>query len=161
MRPAKEADTGSLAQPARVSIAAAKQAARTLPANALVVMQPDARASYRRIVERVAGTFASEVGAWLIAMLFHSAAVICGAILAVAALVPHHLQHRYWLHTALIALMVLLAYDLTLLGSHGIANLLTERLEDLLLGCAIALVGTAAAFPREAVADFDAIVEDK
>ena len=126
----------------------------------LVVMQPDARASYRRIVERVVGTFAGVLAAWLITMLFHSAAVIAIAILLVAPFIPHHLANRYWLHTALIALMVLLAYDLTLLGSRGIVNLLTERLEDVLLGCAIALVGTAAAFPRAAAADLDDLVGD-
>jgi hypothetical protein len=126
----------------------------------LVVMQPDARASYRRIIERVLGTFLGVVAAWIITMLFHSAIVLCVVIVLVAPVIPHHLARRYWLHTALIALMVLLAYDLTLLGTHGIAALLTERLEDILLGCAIALFGTAAAFPREAVLGFDELVGD-
>src|SRR5580693_9532635 len=96
---------------------------------ALVVMLPDERASYRRIFERVAGTFAGALAAWVITMLFHSAAVICIFILVVAPLIPHHLAHRYWLHTGLIALLVLLAYDLTLLDTHSITNLLSERLE--------------------------------
>lgn len=126
----------------------------------LVVMLPDAKASYRRIVERVAGTFAGVIAAWVVTMLFHSAAVIVIGILLVAPFIPHHLANRYWLHTALIALMVMLAYDLTLLGSHAITNLLTERLEDVLLGCAIALVGTAAAFPREAAGELDDLVGD-
>jgi hypothetical protein len=121
----------------------------------LVVMQPDARASYIRIVERIAGTFAGVVGAWAITVAFHSAAVICAAILVIAPLIPHHVTKRYWLHTGLIALMVLLAYDLTQLNSQGIADLLVERVKDILLGCAIALVGTAVAFPREAIAGFD------
>jgi urea transporter len=55
---------------------------------------------------------------------------------------------------------MLLAYDLTVLSARGIAGLLTERLEDILLGCAIALVGTAVAFPREAVRGFDHLVGD-
>ena len=93
-------------------------------------------------------------------MLFHSAAIICIAILVVAPLIPHHVAHRYWLHTALIALLVLLAYDLTLLNSHGIVNLLSERLEDILLGSAMGLVGTAAAFPREAAAGLDDLIGD-
>ena len=125
---------------------------------ALVVMLPDARASYRRIFERVAGTFAGVLVAWVVTMLFHSAAVICIAILVVAPLIPHHVAHRYWLHTGLIALMVLLAYDLTLLNTHGITNLLSERLEDILLGCAMGIVGTVAAFPREAVAGLDDLI---
>jgi Fusaric acid resistance protein-like len=124
----------------------------------LVVMLPDARASYRRIFERVAGTFAGVLVAWVITMLFHSAAIICIAILVVAPLIPHHLANRYWLHTGLIALLVLLAYDLTLLDTHGISNLLSERLEDILLGCAMGLIGTAVAFPREATAGLDDLI---
>jgi hypothetical protein len=127
----------------------------------LVVMLPDARASYRRIVERVIGTFAGVAAAWLVTLLFHSVPMIVIAILLVAPFIPHHFAHRYWLHTALIALMVMLAYDLTLLGSHGIVSLLTERLEDVLLGCAIALVGTAVAFPHEASAELDDLAGDE
>ena len=78
----------------------------------LVVMQPDARASNQRIVARVAGTFAGVFAAWLITTAFHSAAVSSVCILVLAPLIPHHVARRYWLHTALIALLVLLAYDL-------------------------------------------------
>jgi uncharacterized membrane protein YccC len=46
--------------------------------------------------------------------------------------------------------MVLLAYDLTLLSEKAIAALLIVRMLDILLGCALALVGTSLAFPREA-----------
>jgi F0F1-type ATP synthase assembly protein I len=116
----------------------------------LVVMQPDARASYRRIVERIAGTFAGVFAAWLVTLVFHSAPVIVIGVLIVAPLIPHHLANRYWLHTALIALMVLLAYDLAEFHSQDIAKLLPERVVDMLIGCAMALVGTAAAFPRAA-----------
>jgi Fusaric acid resistance protein-like len=114
----------------------------------LVVMQPDARASYRRIVERIAGTFAGVVAAWAITWMTHSAAPLVLGILVVAPLIPHHLTIRYWLHTALIALMILLAYDLVILDTGGIEDLLGERLRDMLHGCAIALVGTAVAFPH-------------
>jgi uncharacterized membrane protein YccC len=48
----------------------------------------------------------------------------------------------------LIALMILLAYDLANGDGQGITPLLSERVVDMLLGCAIALVGTAAAFAR-------------
>ena len=124
----------------------------------LVVMLPDARASYRRIFERVAGTFAGVLAAWVITMLFHSVVIICIFILVVAPLIPHHVAHRYWLHTGLIALLVLLAYDLTLLDTHSMTNLLSERLEDILLGCAMGVVGTAVAFPREAAAGLDDLI---
>ncbi len=126
----------------------------------LVVMQPDARASFLRIVARITGTFAGVAAAWVITMTFHSAAILCGVILVIAPLIPHHVASRYWLHTALIALMVLLAYDLTELNSQSIAELLTERMKDILIGCAMALIGTAVAFPRQAVAEIDAAVDD-
>jgi Fusaric acid resistance protein-like len=125
----------------------------------LVVMQPDSRASYRRIVERVAGTFVGVLVAWVISVGFHSPAVICAVILLVAPLIPHHLVSRYWLHTALIALTVLLAYDLAEFN-QGIAKLLPERVIDMLIGCAMALVGTAVAFPRTADAELDSLVNE-
>ena len=126
----------------------------------IVVMLPDATASYRRIFGRVFGTFAGVVAAWVITSVFDSAAVICIAILVIAPLIPHHHANRYWLHTGLIALMVLLAYDLTLLNSPDITKLLTQRLEDILLGCMIALVGTVAAFPHEVTAALNSLIGD-
>ena len=128
-------------------------------ATTLVVMQPDARASYRRVVERIAGTFAGVLAAWAIIAAFPSVAVVCAVILVVAALIPHHLANRYWLHTALIALLVLLAYYLAEFDAHAIAKLLMERVIDMLLGCAVALVGTAAAFPRGVVAEHESLEE--
>jgi uncharacterized membrane protein YccC len=116
-------------------------------------MQPDARGSYRRIVERLAGTFLGVFAARIITQATTSQALICAAILIVAPLIPHHLTTRYWLHTALVALMVILLYDLAELDARGIATLLLERVIDILLGCAIALAGTVAAFPRQALND--------
>jgi Fusaric acid resistance protein-like len=127
-------------------------------ATTLVVMQADARLSYRRIVERIAGTFAGVIAAWAITGS-QSIVLISACILVVAPLIPHHLANRYWLHTALIALMILLVYDLAEFSSQSISKLLFERVIDMLLGCAIALVGTAAAFPRAAVAGLDRLVE--
>jgi hypothetical protein len=119
----------------------------------LIVMLPDANASYRRIVERIAGTFAGVVAAWAVTLATHSLIVISVTILAVAPFLPHHIGRRYWLHTALVALIVLLAYDLTeltqSLNAEGMADLLMERMKDILLGCAMALIGTVAAFPRD------------
>jgi hypothetical protein len=120
----------------------------------LLVMLPDANASYRRIVERVTGTFAGVVAAWAITVATDSMTLISLAILIVAPFIPHHVGERYWLHTALIALVVMLAYDLTELSMQGVsplsmADLLMERMKDILLGCAMALIGTVAAFPRD------------
>jgi uncharacterized membrane protein YccC len=130
-------------------------------ATTLVVMQADARASYRRIVERIAGTFAGVFAAWLIMFAAPSVAFICAAILVVAPLIPHHLANRYWLHTALIAVMILLAYYLAVRDTQGITQLLSERVVDMLLGCTLALVGTAAAFPHLAAAELDSLVDER
>jgi hypothetical protein len=123
----------------------------------LLVMLPDANASYRRIVERIAGTFAGVAAAWAITVMTHSPIVLSLAILVIAPFVPHHVGARYWLHTALIALVIMLAYDLAELSlqsaeaasPEAMADLLVERMKDILLGCAMALVGTVAAFPRD------------
>ena len=120
----------------------------------LLVMLPSTNASYRRIVERIAGTFAGVVAAWAITVATNSMTAISLAILIVAPYIPHHIGERYWLHTALIALVVMLAYDLTELSTQGanavsMADLLMERMKDILLGCAMALIGTVVAFPRD------------
>jgi hypothetical protein len=114
----------------------------------LVAMMPDARASYVRMVERVAGTGLGVVAAFAITSLIHTPIVIILLILVLAPLVPHHLQQRYWLHTALIALLILLAYDLATADPRILHGLFTERLQDVLLGGALGLIGTMLAFPR-------------
>jgi hypothetical protein len=119
----------------------------------LVVMQPDARASYIRIVERIAGTALGVVAAFAVTSIVHAPAAIGFIILIVALSIPHHLQHRYWLHTALIALLILLAYDLAASDPRILHGLFTERLQDVLLGGALALVGTFVAFPRKVALD--------
>jgi hypothetical protein len=55
---------------------------------------------------------------------------------------------RYWLRTALIALLVLLAYDLATAAGSGenMSALFIDRLADVSLGAILALVGTA--FPH-------------
>lgn len=118
-------------------------------ATTMLVMQPDARSSYVRVVERTAGTFAGVVGAWLIVRLFGSPALLCAAILILSLLTPHHLAHRYWLHTTVITALILIAYDLIAFGSDRVPGLFIERVQDVLVGGGLALVATAAAFPRE------------
>jgi uncharacterized membrane protein YccC len=116
----------------------------------LMVMQSDARLSYVRIVHRTTGTVIGVVVAFLLTAWLKGAWPIAAAILLLAPLIPHHLQRRYWLHTALIAVLVLLAYDLAAANMHVLRGLFTERLEDVALGAGIALVGTMIAFPRRA-----------
>lgn len=114
----------------------------------LVVMQSDARLSYVRIVHRIAGTMAGVVAAYALTSVLQAPWLIAAAVLLLAPLIPHHLQHRYWLHTALIAVVILLAYHLATSDPRILRGLMTERLEDVLLGAALALIGTLLAFPR-------------
>ncbi len=57
------------------------------------------------------------------------------------------MRHRDWLHTALIAPVILLAYGLAALNSGGIEGLLRERLEDILIGCGAAFITMLAVRP--------------
>ena len=114
----------------------------------LLVMQSDARLSYVRIVHRVAGTVVGVVAAFALTEILKAPWPIAAAVLILAPLIPHHLQHRYWLHTALITLVVLLAYHLATSDPRILRGLFTERLEDVLLGAGLALIGTLLAFPR-------------
>jgi uncharacterized membrane protein YccC len=116
----------------------------------LLMMQPDARASYVRIVQRIVGTVLGVIAAYAITRVVTAPWLIAACVLAITPFIPHHLHNRYWLHTALIALLVLLAYDLATLDPRVLRGLFTERLEDVLLGASIALIGTVAAFPRAA-----------
>jgi len=115
----------------------------------LVVMQSDARLSYVRIVHRIAGTVAGVVAAFALTSLLQASWAIAAAALILAPLIPHHLQHRYWLHTALIAVVILLAYHLATSDPRILRGLMTERLQDVLLGAGLALIGTLLAFPRK------------
>ena len=114
----------------------------------LVVMQSDARLSYVRIVHRIAGTVVGVIAAFALTSVLQSPWLVAAAALVLAPVIPHHLQHRYWLHTALIAVVILLAYHLATSDPRILRGLLTERLEDVLLGAGLALIGTLLAFPR-------------
>jgi hypothetical protein len=117
----------------------------------LVVMEPDAGANYRRVIGRILGTVAGVIAALALTAVLRTPAALCAAMVAVAAFLPHYVQTRYWLHSALIAVLVLLAYDLTTTAGSGnvnVSSLFVERLADVSLGAILALIGTAIAFPH-------------
>ena len=117
----------------------------------LVVMQPDDRSNYRRIVERVVGTIIGTAVAFVLTRLVLPPTLTVVAIIATAAVLPHHIPLRYWAHTAAIALLVLMTYDLASeIAGTTVApglGLFSERLVDVFVGAALALAGTFAAFP--------------
>ena len=115
----------------------------------LIVMQADARSSYQRIVERIEGTFIGVIAAWGVASAISQRWMLCAMALVAAPFIPHHVGQRYWLHTALIALFVLLMYGYASPSIEALDALMLERLKDMLLGCVVAIAGTAVAFPRQ------------
>jgi uncharacterized membrane protein YccC len=128
----------------------------------LVVMQADAGANYRRIVGRILGTVAGVIAALALTAVLRTPPALCAAMVAVAAFLPHYVRTRYWLHSALIALLVLLAYDLATAAGSGngsMSALFIDRLTDVSLGAVLALIGTAIAFPHRV--DGDANGDDK
>lgn len=114
----------------------------------LVVMIPGAQATYRRIVEFMFGTTVGVVVAWVLIHTLHAPLVSIVAVLAIAPLIPLQMPHRFWLQTALIAVMLLIAFRLALPDPRSVSALIVERLEDILLGCGLALVGAVLAFGR-------------
>jgi uncharacterized membrane protein YccC len=134
----------------RIGLAVDPSRALWLVITTLLVMQPDARASYVRIVERIAGTVLGVVAAYAITSIATDPWIIAACAILIAPLIPHHLQYRYWLHTALIALLVLLAYRLATFDPRVLHGLFTERLQDVVLGGVIGMLGTMLAFPRTA-----------
>jgi hypothetical protein len=123
----------------------------------MIVMQADAQLSYQRIVERIEGTFLGVLAAWAFASAISEKWMLCALALAVTPFIPHHVGQRYWLHTALIALFVLLMYGYAAPSIHELDVLLGERLKDMLIGCAVAVIGTALAFPRRGETSGDEI----
>jgi hypothetical protein len=116
----------------------------------LVVMQPDDARNYRRILERVAGTAVGVLAAFALTQALPTPDELAAAMVVVAALLPHQLGRRYWFFTALIALLVLLAYAAaTAAGTDhdSMTTLFVARLADVTLGAILALIGTAIVFP--------------
>jgi Fusaric acid resistance protein-like len=116
----------------------------------LVVMQPDDARNYRRILERVAGTAVGVLAAFALTLVLPRPDELAAAMVVVAALLPHQLGRRYWLFTALIALLVLLAYAAaTAAGTDhdSMTTLFVARLADVSLGAILALIGTTIVFP--------------
>lgn len=110
----------------------------------LVVIQPDPSTSYVRALERAGGAILGVSAAWITLHITRATLPTVLCVVAIATGLPHHFKRRFWLHTALIAYMALLMYSLGTPGEPAIHKLLTERLGDMLAGCAIALAGTFA-----------------
>lgn len=67
------------------------------------------------------------------------------AVVVLGFILPHAATRNYWLQSALFAWLILVLYDFAS-TAHFNSHLPGERVVDVALGCAIALVATTAAF---------------
>jgi hypothetical protein len=113
----------------------------------LVLMVPDVGATYRRVIGGLAGTVLAVFAVWLLTGISHAPPVLCATILAIAFVLPSQVM-RFWAFSGLIAIIVLLAWDLASGDPRLEPTLLAERLVDMVVGAALVLIFTAALFPR-------------
>jgi hypothetical protein len=114
----------------------------------MMTMRPDADLNFVRSLQRIVGTIIGVAIAALVVLYVHDVWLIAGIILLIGLALPHGFPMNYGLHCSLIALFVLLLYNLVTLQYGGDSNLLRERIYDVMMGCCIALVGNMLAFPR-------------
>ncbi len=112
----------------------------------LVLMVPDVRTTYRRVFDGMAGTALAVCTVWLVTSVSHSPALLCATIFVAAYLLPSQIT-RFWAFSGMIAVIVLLAWDLASADPRLAPTLLLERMEDMAIGAALVLIFTAAAFP--------------
>ncbi len=113
----------------------------------LVLMVPDVSMTYRRVFGGIAGTALAVCTVWLVTSISHSPALLCAAIFVGAFLLPSQIM-RFWAFSGMIAVIVLLAWDLASADPRLQPALLVERMEDMAIGAVLVLIFTAALFPR-------------
>ena len=114
----------------------------------LVLMLPDIRLTYTRIVEGPIGTLLAALMVWLLNLASAPQAVLVAAILLFAFILPSQLP-RFWLFSGLIAAIVLMAWALASGDPTLQPLLLWERLEDTLIAAGLVSCVTLLFFPRE------------
>ena len=117
----------------------------------LVLMVPDVSMTYRRVFGGMAGTVLA-VSARLPGDEHQSFASLAlrGDPDRGAFLLPSQIM-RFWAFSGMIAVIVLLAWDLASADPRLQPTLLVERMEDMTIGAALVLIFTAALFPRVTV----------
>jgi hypothetical protein len=113
----------------------------------IVVMWPDAQRSYQRILQRVVGTIVGAAVALLLISLARDARVLGSVAALMLYFLPHFIRRNYWLHTGLMMVFVMVSLDLWS-STTFTPHVLIERVGDVLVGCALALLGTFCAFTR-------------
>jgi len=113
----------------------------------LVLMVPDVGMTYRRVFGGMAGTVLAVGVVFLVTSISQGPALLCAAIFVAAFLLPSQIM-RFWAFSGMIAVIVLLAWDLASGDPRLQPTLLAERLVDMAVGAVLVLMFTAALFPR-------------
>ena len=113
----------------------------------LVVMWPDWQKSYQRVLQRVFGSVVGAVLALVVAPRIDDPRMLLGLIVALFFFVPYGVRRNYWLHCALMALVVFLGMKLA--SDAGFTRgAVEERVADIVMGSSIAMLGTLFAFRK-------------
>src|SRR4029078_2526616 len=92
------------------------------------------------------GTALAFSSVWLVTSISHAPALLCGTIFLAAFLLPSQVM-RFWAFSGMIAVIVLLAWDLASGDPRLAPALLLERMEDMAIGAALVLIFNGALFP--------------
>ena len=111
-------------------------------ATTLLVMSPDALASWQRVIQRFVGTMVGILVAWGIVDMFHTPWALVAATMVLAVCVKPGSARNYWVGVAMMCAMIMVLLDLALLALGGDRHLLEVRLYDTMIGCAFAAAGT-------------------
>ena len=113
----------------------------------LAVMRPNDSESVQLVLQRAFGTLIGVGTALAIVSLSHNPWHLTFAAIALAFLISPGMMWQRWSGFAAITAMALVLLDMALLTEGGDRPLLSERLYDTALGCAVALVTTWVIFP--------------
>ena len=113
----------------------------------LVVMWPDWQKSYQRVLQRVFGSLVGAGIALVVAPRVNDPRLLLAMIVALFFFVPYGVRRNYWLHCALMALVVFLGMKLA--SDAGFTReAVEERVADIVMGSSIAILGTLFAFRK-------------
>ncbi|HEY3919826.1 MAG TPA: FUSC family protein [Stellaceae bacterium] len=113
----------------------------------LAVMRPNDSESVQLVLQRAFGTLIGVGIALGIVSLSHDAWHLTAVAILLAFLISPGMIWQRWSGFAAITAMALVLLDMALLSQGGDRPLLSERIYDTALGCALALVSTWAIFP--------------
>jgi hypothetical protein len=128
-----------------IGISTASIRAVWISAITLVLMVPDVGVTYSRVFGGMIGTAFAVCVVWLVTSLGQSTALLCATIFLAAFLLPSQVT-RFWIFSGMIAVIVLLAWDLGSGDPTLEPALLWERLEDMAVGATLVLLFTAVLF---------------